>query len=300
MFCQSESLGHQAESRPREKESELRIGCHLSVAKGYPAAVGEAAKLGANCFQYFTKNPRGFRGQKPLNQDEAHLGRELMQSLDLVSVGHAPYLINLASGDDELLNLSIDALKQDLVIAYARGSHGVVVHCGKPKGDGVDYGIRRMHQALERVLSDDPPPEVPILLENTAGQGSEIGWSLEQLLQIAEPFTEAQVGFCLDTQHAFAAGILDPAKPREFAGFDHPDYFPRLKAIHLNDSKVPFAAKRDRHQLIGQGEMGDGMLRAILTDPRLSAVPFYLETPVTDQAEYAEEIAHCRQLLEAP
>ncbi len=277
----------------------MRIGCHLSVAKESPATVREAPKLGANCFQYFTKNPRGFRGQKPLNEEDARQGKEIMQALDLISVGHAPYLINLSSPDDELFELSLDALKKDLVIAHARGSHGVVVHCGKPKGEGLDYGIDRMHQALTRILSEDPPSDVMVLLENTAGQGSEIGWALDQLLSIAEPFQASQVGFCLDIQHAFAAGILSPENPRGFAGFAHPEYFSRLKAIHLNDSKVAFGARKDRHQLIGQGEMGDAMIQAILTDPRLDAIPFYLETPVEKQDQYAEEIAHCRQFIAA-
>ncbi len=277
----------------------MRIGCHLSVAKGYPATVREAPKLGANCFQYFTKNPRGFRGQKPLNRDEAQLGRELMQTLDLMSIGHAPYLINLATADQELFELSVDALKKDLIIGQARGSHGVVVHCGKPKSEGLDYGIERMREAIGLVLGD-APAGIHLLLENTAGQGSEIGYTLEQLLAIAEPFPIEQLGFCLDTQHAFAAGILDPGDPQSFSGFARPDFLSRLKAIHLNDSKVPFGARKDRHQLIGQGEMGDGMIQSILTDPRLQAIPFYLETPVENQDQYAAEIVRCRQLLGAP
>ena len=278
----------------------MRIGCHLSVAKGYPAAVQEAPKLGANCFQYFTKNPRGFRGQKPLNQEEARQGRELIERLDLVSLGHAPYLINLAAPDEELFHLSVDALKKDLVIAHARGSHGVVVHCGKPKGEGLDYGIDRMHQALKAVLADNPPADVHILLENTAGQGSEIGYTVDQLLAIAEPFPQDAVGFCLDTQHAFAAGILDPANLSHFPGFTDAQYLERLHAIHINDSKVAFGARKDRHELIGRGEMGDPVLQTILTDPRLQAIPFYLETPVEKQSQYADEIAHCRQLVAQP
>jgi deoxyribonuclease-4 len=277
----------------------MRIGCHLSVAKGYPAAVREAPKLGANCFQYFTKNPRGFRGQKPLNTEEAATGRQLLEEFDVISIGHAPYLINLASGDDELFQLSIDALRQDLVIAEARGSHGVVVHCGKPKELGLDYGIARMQEGLTRVLEAAVPASVPILLENTAGQGSEIGYTIDQLLAIAEPFAANQVGFCFDTQHAFAAGILSLEDPRGSAGFNHPAYLARLQAIHLNDSKVSFGAKRDRHELLGQGFMGQSTLLNIVTDPRLAHVPFYLETPVKDQSQYAEEIATLRQWLPA-
>jgi deoxyribonuclease-4 len=275
----------------------MRIGCHLSVGKGFSAAVTEAPKLNADCFQYFTKNPRGFRGQKPLDLDDAARGRALMAELDLVAVGHAPYLINLASPDPELFQLSVDALRQDLVIGQARGSYGVVVHCGKPKSEGVAYGIGRMREGIARVLDSNPPDHILLLLENTAGQGSEIGFDLEQLLALADSFPPDRVGYCLDTQHAFAAGILNPAHPLEFEGFGNPSYLSRVHAIHFNDSKVAFGAKKDRHQLIGQGEMGDLMLKALLNDPRLKDIPFYLETPVDNQNQYAEEILHCRELL---
>ena len=275
----------------------IRIGCHLSIAKGFEKAVLVAPELGASCFQYFTKNPRGFRGAKELNRVDAARGVAKMQELDLVAIGHAPYLINLATPEEELFGLSVDALVQDLVIAEARGTYGVVVHCGKHKGQGEDYGIERMHQALRAVLDKNTAENVQILIENTAGQGSEVGYTLEQLLAIVEPFDKSQVGFCFDTQHAFAAGLLNPSDPRAFPGFEEPQFMDRLKAIHLNDSKVPYAAKKDRHQLIGQGEMGAAMLQNILTDPRLQHVPFYLETPVNDERQYQEEIAVCRGLL---
>lgn len=275
----------------------IRIGCHLSIAKGFEKAVLVAPQLGATCFQYFTKNPRGFRGAKQLDRVDAARGVAKMKELDLVAIGHAPYLINLASPEDELFGLSIDALVQDLVIAEARGTYGVVVHCGKHKGQGEDYGIERMHQALTAVLEKNITQGVQILIENTAGQGSEVGYTLEQLLAIVEPFDKAQVGICFDTQHAFAAGLLEPEHPRAFEGFQHPEFMARLKAIHLNDSKIPYGGKKDRHQLIGQGEMGASMLQEILNDPRLANVPFYLETPVNDERQYQEEIATCRNLL---
>lgn len=276
----------------------MRIGCHLSVAKGFAHAVAQAPKLGATAFQYFTKNPRGFRGAKPLNRVDAEQGKTLMQELDLVAVGHTPYLINLASPDDELFELSIDALVKDLVIAEARGTYGVVVHCGKHKGSGIEYGIERMQEALHRVLAQNETQGVSILLENTAGQGTEIGTTIEELMAIAEPFGPEQVGFCLDTQHAFSAGILSADHPEEFSGFSHAGYMARLKAIHLNDSKVPFNGHKDRHELIGQGSLGLQAIRAILTDPRISHVPFYLETPVKNEEQYADEIRICRELLD--
>jgi len=276
----------------------MRIGCHLSVAKGFAEAVKTAPKLGANAFQYFTKNPRGFRGAKPLNVVDAENGRRLLQELDLVAIGHAPYLINLASPDDELYHLSIQALIQDLAIAEARGTYGVVVHCGKPKDQGVEYGIKRMQQAIQTVLAESSASGVLLLIENTAGQGSEIGTSVDELLALVEPFPAERVGFCLDTQHAFAAGALTREDPRAFAGFSTPEYLSRLHAIHLNDSKVPFNGHKDRHELIGQGFLGKEAIRQILTDPRLQEIPFYLETPVEHEKDYADEIRVCRALSE--
>ncbi len=275
----------------------MRLGCHLSVAKGFPAAVKVAPTLGANAFQYFTKNPRGFRNAKPLNRAEAEQGRALMQELDLVAVGHAPYLINLAAPDDGLYQASIDALIQDLVIAEARGTFGVVVHCGKPKEAGRDYGVHRMQKAMETVLRENRTQGVYLLIENTAGQGSEIGTELEELLVIVEPFSPEQVGICFDTQHAFAAGMIPPENPAAFAGFDNPHFMERLKAIHLNDSKVECGAHKDRHELIGQGFLGVQGISALVNDPRLAHVPFFLETPVEKESQYADEIAAVKALI---
>lgn len=275
----------------------MRLGCHLSVSRGFLGAVNQAPKLGATCFQYFTKNPRGFRGAKPLNTVDAASGKERMHELDLVAVGHTPYLINLATPDDNLFELSIDALVKDMIIAEARGTYGVVVHCGKPKESGPEYGIRRMQQALQTVLERNTTQGVVILLENTAGQGSEIGTTMEQLLAIAEPFGPQTVGFCFDTQHAFSAGLISVEHPTDFSGFDDPRFMERLQAIHLNDSKVPFGGHKDRHELIGQGYLGADAIAQILRDPRLDSIPFYLETPVDREEQYADEIAHCRELL---
>lgn len=275
----------------------MRLGCHLSIAKGFLGAVKTAPTLDANCFQYFTKNPRGFRNAKPLDRQDAERGRALMQELDLLAVGHTPYLINLASPEEGLFAASIDALVQDLVIAEARGSYGVVVHCGKPKDRGPAYGIERMQSALQTVLDRSNTQGVRILIENTAGQGSEIGTQLEELLTIVEPFSPELVGICFDTQHAFAAGMMSRQDPGSFAGFDNPAFMQRLHAIHLNDSKVEFGAHKDRHELIGKGYLGADGIGRIVTDPRLQHIPFYLETPVDKEAQYAEEIAAVKTLI---
>ncbi len=275
----------------------MRIGCHLSIAKGYAAAVKAAPALGANAFQYFTKNPRGFRNAKPLDRVDADRGRHLLNELDLVAVGHTPYLINLAAADESLYHASIDALVQDLIIAEARGTYGVVVHCGKPKELGRDWGIERMHQAIRSVLERNETTGVRILVENTAGQGSEIGSTLAEILAIVEPFSDEEIGICLDTQHAFASGMLTRENPSAFAGFGNPNFMNRLHAIHLNDSKVAFDAHKDRHELIGKGYLGLEAIQQLVNDPRLESIPFYLETPVDKESQYADEIAQVRSLI---
>jgi deoxyribonuclease-4 len=274
----------------------VRIGCHISVAEGFVHAVEQAGVLEADGFQYFTKSPRMLRFTRKFNQADAEAGRALADERGLVTIGHAPYLINLSAPEEDMRQASVDALKWDLEIAHARGSFGVVVHCGKHKGTGVTAGIDRMRQSLEAVLRDAPP--ILLMLENTAGQGSEIGSTVEELLQLVDGLAVPdRLGFCLDTQHAFAAGQLDPTRLDEFSGFHHPEYQERLWAVHLNDSKVPFGHRADRHELIGRGYIGDDGIRRLLLNPHLSALPFFLETPVADEMQYRDEIRRCRELI---
>ncbi len=274
----------------------MRIGCHISVAQGFVHAVRQARELEADGFQYFTKSPRMLRFSRKLNQADADEGRALQEELGLVSIGHAPYLINLSAPEDDMRRASIEALAWDLEVAAARGSFGVVVHCGKHKGEGVDAGVRRMRESLAIVL--EGAPNVTLLLENTAGQGSEIGSTAEQLLALVDGLAGPErLGFCLDTQHAYAAGELNPEQPDLLSGFRQPAFMERLAAVHLNDSKVPFGHRADRHALIGQGHMGREGIRRLLTAPCLQHQPFFLETPVTDENQYRDEIRLCRELI---
>jgi deoxyribonuclease-4 len=274
----------------------VQIGCHISVARGFLAAVDKAHALQADGLQYFTKSPRMLRFSKKLDEKDAQAGKLRQQELGLVSIGHAPYLINLSSPDDEMRRASIEALRWDLVVGHARGSLGVVVHCGKHMNTGVDAGIVRMRESLKMALED--APATPLLLENTAGQGSELGYTVEQLLELVEGIAPPdRLGFCLDTQHAFAAGILNTEDPDAFVGFHSPAFMERLKAVHLNDSKVEFGHRADRHAPIGQGFMGRDGMRRLLTTAALQTVPMFLETPVDDEDQYADEIRVCRELV---
>ena len=274
----------------------MQIGCHISVARGFLAAVDKAHALQADGLQYFTKSPRMLRFNKKLDEKDAAAGNTRQKELGLVSIGHAPYLINLSAPEEDMRRASIEALRWDMVVAHARGSLGVVVHCGKHKDSGVDVGIARMRECLERTLED--APDIPLLLENTAGQGSELGYTVDQLLELVDGIAPPErLGFCLDTQHAFAAGVLNAEDPDAFSGFHTPAFMERLKAVHLNDSKVEFGHRADRHALIEQGYMGRDGMRRILTSPALAHVPLFLETPIDDEDQYAEEIRICRELV---
>lgn len=274
----------------------MQIGCHISVARGFLGAVEKARALRADGLQYFTKSPRMLRFRKTLDEEDAEAGKARQADWGLVSLGHAPYLINLSAPEAEMREASVEALRWDMVVAHARGSLGVVVHCGKHKGDGVEAGIARMRECLERTLED--APAIPLLLENTAGQGTELGDTVDQLLALVDGIAPPdRLGFCLDTQHAYAAGILDSENPEAFDGFHNPAFMERLKAVHLNDSKVAFGHRADRHALIGQGYMGAEGVRRLLVTPALAALPFFLETPVEDEDQYADEIRICRELV---
>lgn len=264
----------------------MPLGCHLSVSKGLTAAVDKANAMGAEAFQYFTRNPRSLRVTGTPNMEDAARAKARQAELGIVSVGHTPYLVNLAAQDDGLWEASIRSLSDDLPLAAARGTAGIVVHCGKPKEGTWQAGAERMRQALARVLEVDAP--VRILLENTAHQGSEVGYDLEQLMTIVDGFPADRVGFCLDTCHAFAAAWMDADDP--VRAFDVPEYTERLGAVHLNDSMFPYGGRRDRHARLGQGTMGADLLVRFLAWPFLQTIPVVLETPVDDEREYEPEV----------
>lgn len=271
----------------------LQLGCHLSVSKGFLKCVETAQQFEAASIQYFSKNPRGFRS-KALDLKDAEAGAKLAADLGIRTIAHTPYLINLSSAEANLRQLSINSLLEDLRIAEARGSLGVVLHCGKHVGLGQEEGIRLMKEALVEVLEKDQT-NITILLENTAGQGSEIGMTPEVLLDLASVGPKEKIGFCFDTCHAFASGIMTKEDPLLF--FKNEEYTSRLYAVHLNDSKGDYGCKKDRHEKIGQGFLGAEAIKVILQAPSLQNIPVVLETPVEHEREYIEEMRLCHSLL---
>jgi len=276
----------------------MRIGCHISIRRGYAEAARTAHAIGASAFQFFAKNPRSLR-VKAFDARDAAGCRAFCRENGLTSIIHAPYPVNLCAEDPALSALTVDCLKNDLEIAEACGSLGVVVHFGKTRGDDMLSGYRRMIGMLNQVLRGWSG-QAKLLIENNAGQGSRMGTSLEELTQVRQLLDEPdKTGFCFDTCHAFASGL--------WRGDDWPQlaekmrqlgYFSSLVAVHLNDSVYASGSCRDRHASIGQGRIGDAAFAALLATPELQDVPFVLETPGDRSGGHPEEMRHVRSLGE--
>lgn len=275
----------------------MQLGCHISVSKGLRKASEKALELGAETFQIFTKNPRGLKPKK-VDVVDAEAGVEFCKEHGMTVVCHTPYITNLSTPDTGLHEATIRSIIEDLKITEAYGAIGAVVHCGKHVGEGEEYGIKRMVETLDKILEEYNGP-VQLLLENTAGQGSELGLDPQTLMDIRSQtkFPE-KIGFCFDTCHAFAAGQWNEDTFEEFIKrSDQVGYLDHIKVIHFNDSKVPFNSRKDRHAKIGQGEIGSKALQKFLQCEKLKEVPFILETPVEEEEEYKEEILYLRELI---
>lgn len=274
----------------------MKIGCHISVAKGFENAAKRAEELGAKSFQVFTKNPRGLRPKK-LDVADAEQGVLYCVEHDITVVCHTPYITNLSTPKDDLWRATIRSIKEDLTIADAYGAVGAVVHCGKHVGEGEEYGKARMVETLNKIL-EEYDGDTLLLLENTAGQGTELGLEIKDLVEVRSRTKHPEkIGFCFDTCHGFAAGIWSESNFTEFMKeWKESGYLNHVKAIHFNDSKVPFGSRKDRHEKIGKGEIGSNPLKLFLQCPSLRNIPFILETPVEDETEYGEEIQYLHAL----
>jgi len=273
----------------------LKIGCHLSSAQGY-LAMGKAAKaIGANTFQFFTRNPRGGKA-KPFDEADAaayvaYAAAEGMEGI----LAHAPYTLNACAADEDLRAFAQRVMLEDLQrLEYFSGSM-YNFHPGSHVKQGSAAGIEYIGKLLNAVLR--PEQATLVLLETMAGKGTEIGRCFEELREIIDRVDEDQLlGVCLDTCHVFDGGYdIVHGLDAVIEEFDRVIGLERLKAVHLNDSMNPFASHKDRHQKIGQGEIGLQAITAIMNHPKLQGLPFYLETP-NDLEGYAAEISLLKRL----
>lgn len=276
----------------------IYAGCHLSNSAGNVAMVETARSIGANTFAFFTRNPRGSRAKPEDPQDCAKAVEMLQESNFGPLVAHGAYTMNLCTAEESARAFACSVLCDDLRRMAALPGNYYNFHPGSHVGQGTEQGIEYIVQALKKALEPDYP--VTVLLETMAGKGSEIGGRFEELKAIIDGVGSSRVGVCLDTCHVYDGGY-DIVGDLEgvLQEFDRVIGLDRLKALHLNDSKNPFASHKDRHELIGKGSLGVETFCAVVNHPVLSRLPMILETP-NDLPGYREEIALLRQLHEQP
>jgi deoxyribonuclease-4 len=269
----------------------MRVGAHVSVAGGVDNAVGREEDVGGNCGQIFTASPQVWAGPD-IEEEEAAAFRDS----DLGPwVIHASYLVNLATPKDDLRKKSIESLQAECDAAARLGIEYVNVHLGAHTGAGVETGLDNAASAIDEL---DIPSEVTLLAESDAGSGTKLGDEFEHLAAVRER-SRTDIGFCLDTAHAFAAGYdLSTASGIEsvIAEFDDVAGMDSLRYIHLNDSKHSCGTNKDEHAHIGEGEIGEAGMDALINHDSLHEVPFVLETPTEDGRGFAWNIKRVREL----
>ncbi len=275
------------------------IGCHLSVSGGYEAMGREALSVGANVFQYFTRNPRGRGFRRPSKEDVAALVKIANENNFGPLLAHAPYTFNPASVEERIWNYSRDSMKEDLEFLEEIPGALYNFHPGSHVGKGADVGIASCAKLLNEVIT--PGQGTKVLIETMAGKGSEIGKSFDEVRAIIDLVDEERrphVGVCLDTCHISDGGYdIVNETDAVLDAFDEIIGLDRLCAIHLNDSKNPLGAAKDRHEKIGEGFLGLEGIKGIINNPRIKNLPFYLETP-NELDGYAREIALLKSIRE--
>lgn len=267
----------------------LKIGCHLSVSKGYEVMGRDALSIEASTFQFFTRNPRGSKA-KSINKDDIDKLINILNKNKFGKlIGHAPYTLNVCSNNEKTREFGLEVMDDDLKrMEYLPGNF-YNFHPGSHLKQGVKTGIEYIIEALNKIIRHEQTTTV--LLETMSGKGTEIGSTFEELRQIIDGVKENdKIGVCLDTCHVYDSGYdivndLDGVlnKFDEIIGLD------KLCAIHLNDSKNPLASRKDRHENIGKGYIGIDAMQRIINHPKLYNLPFFLETP-NDLAVHGEEI----------
>jgi len=271
-----------------------RFGAHLSIAGGVERAVERARLLRADCLQLFVKSPQQWRFQILHDKDAARFRSAAADAGLSLLVGHASYLVNLASPDKTLYEKSLRCLLAEWDRAEGLGLEFLVLHPGSHMGSGEAAGLARVAGALDRLHEERPAQQCRILLETTAGAGSTLGGRLEHLKYLVEtceagprPRREAgdRLGIAIDTCHLFVAGydLRTKAAVEETLGkIDETVGLRRIGVVHVNDAKGDLGSRRDRHEHIGRGRIGREGFRALVNHPALAALPFILETPKRD------------------
>ncbi len=273
----------------------FKIGCHLSSSKGYLNMAKTATEIGANTFQFFTRNPRG-GSARPMDKADTDAFIEYAKTNSFAKIlAHAPYTLNPCSNNEATRQFALEVMTDDLNRMEYTPGQLYNFHPGSHVGQGMEMGIELICDCLNKVLK--PETTTTVLLETMAGKGSEVGSRFEELRTIIDNVDlKEKMGVCLDTCHVFDAGYdivnnLDAV----IEEFDKIIGIDRLKAIHINDTMNPFAFHKDRHQKIGQGYIGNDAFERIINHPALKEKPFLLETP-NELDGYANEIAFLKSI----
>ncbi|MGO9571524.1 MAG: deoxyribonuclease IV [Desulfomonilaceae bacterium] len=258
------------------------LGAHVSIAGGVHRAIGRGEGLGCTAIQIFTKNAAQWQSN-PLAEEDVKKFRQERTRTGIMVVVHDAYLINLGSPNTALLKKSQGAFMEEMERAEQLGVPYLIMHPGAHSGSGEDAGIRSVARSFNIIFRKTAGFQVKILIENTAGQGTALGHSFEQLRRILEETNEPErMGVCLDSCHAFAAGY-DLRGPSDYQTvmdrFDTLIGLDRLKALHLNDCKKGLGLKVDRHEHLGKGMLGLEFFRLVMNDPRFRHIPKIIETP---------------------
>ena len=273
----------------------LNIGCHLSASKGFFHMAKEAVEIGANTFQFFTRNPRGFACKEISQKDIDEYERAVKEGGFSKILAHAPYTLNPASADENVRSLAKRIMTDDMKRMEFVPGNLYNFHPGSHVGQGEEKGIELISDMLNEVLTKEQ--STTVLLETMAGKGTEIGKTFAQLRQIIDRVElKDKIGVCLDTCHVYDAGYdIKNDLDGVLCEFDEVIGLFRLKALHLNDSKNPFESHKDRHEKIGEGFLGLEVFENIVNHPKLSHLPMLLETP-NEIEGYKNEIALLKNL----
>lgn len=279
------------------QDATFTIGCHLSIAKGFASAARDTASIGANTFQFFTRNPRGGKAKQLDERDLERFAETRAEAGIERILAHAPYTLNPCSSKPETREFALQTLADDLERMEAIMPGQLYnMHPGAHVGQGPDRAIGLIADSLNAVLR--PHQTTTLLLETMAGKGSEVGRTFEELAAIIERVDLSdKIGVCLDTCHVWDAGYdISANLDGVLETFDNIIGLDRLRAIHLNDSKNPCKAHKDRHEKLGEGCIGLDALSAVVCHPTLRDLPFYLETPHDSLDGYADEIARLKAI----
>lgn len=272
------------------------IGCHLSISQGFKKAGEVTVGIGANTFQFFTRNPRGGNAKELNIEDIKGLKKVMVENNFGPLLAHAPYTLNMASHKEDTWNFAKMAFKDDLQRLETIPCSLYNFHPGSHTGKGVEYGIERISSVLNEIITGNE--STSILLEGMSGKGTEIGSTFEELRSIIDKVKHKELmGVCLDTCHLYSAGY-DIANNLDgvLEEFDKIVGIDRLKAIHLNDSMNEFGSKKDRHAGIGEGTIGLDALINVIKHPQLKHLPFFLETPYEPEG-HKREIETIKNIL---